>query len=51
MFSKGFMWNILASQATVLETAGMFVRENNKSSFVRAKFPMQKITHVVAHYE
>ena len=42
----------LASQANVLETAGMFARENNKSSLVRAKFPIEKKnTHVVAHYK
>lgn len=35
----------------VLETAGMFVRQTNKSSSVGAKFPMKKITHVVTHYK
>lgn len=38
-----FLWNNLASQATVLKAAGMFVRENNKSSLAGAMFPMKKL--------
>lgn len=48
-----FWWNNLASRATVLETAGMFVRETNKSSLLGAKFPMKKKSsmYVLTHYK